>query len=129
MSFINWKEVGKTVNLWNNVHKYGDSPNCNSFKELAAFAIYVLTLPHSNAEVTIKRIFSQLNLVKNKLRNRMETKMVNAILGILTGLKRHGRTCYNYEIKQEILRIIDTKQTKRRQHKWCNHVSRGSRGP
>lgn len=42
-------------------------------KELAKFAISVLILSHSNAEV--ERIFSQLNVMKSKRRNRMETKM------------------------------------------------------
>lgn len=39
----------------------------NQFIELAEFAISLLSLPHSNAD--IERVFSQMNLVKTKLRN------------------------------------------------------------
>ncbi|XP_068229521.1 E3 SUMO-protein ligase KIAA1586-like [Palaemon carinicauda] len=108
LTLIKW-EVGQTVTFWNEVFKYRDSSNSNPFKELARFAISVLVLPHSNAEV--ERIFSQMNLVKNKIRNRMQTNMMNAILGIGSGLKRHAKTCFNYEIPPDVLNMIGTKQT------------------
>ena len=90
------KEVTNTVKFWNEVTKYRDSSGLNPFKELARFAISVLVLPHSNAEV--ERIFSQMNIVKNKLRNRMGTKMVNSILGIRAGLKRSGKACFDCSV-------------------------------
>ncbi|CAL4082586.1 unnamed protein product, partial [Meganyctiphanes norvegica] len=81
----------------------------NPFKELADFSISLLILPHSNAEV--ERVFSQMNLVKNKLRNRMQAEMANAILAIRAGLKRHGKSCFNYEIPEDISAKIGTALT------------------
>lgn len=108
ITLIKWKEVKNTVSFWNEVHKYRDASNCNPLKEIADLALSVLVLPHSNAE--IERVFSQMNIVKNKLRNRMETKMANAILGIRAGLRRNDKCCYNYELPSNVLKVIGTKQ-------------------
>ena len=63
-------------------------------------------LPHSNAEV--ERIFSYLNNVKTKLRNRMENKMCISILAIKFGLLRHSKCCSTYELPNDVLRKIGT---------------------
>lgn len=109
ITLIKWKEVKNTVSFWSEVHKYRDASNCNPLKELADFALSVLVLPHSNAEV--ERVFSQMNIVKSKLRNRMETKMANAILGIRAGLRRNDKCCYNYELPPDVLKKIGTTET------------------
>lgn len=106
LTLIKWKEVKNTKRFWTEVHKYRDGVNCNPLKELADFALSALVLPHSNAEV--ERVFSQMNIVKNKLRNRMETKMANSLLGIRAGLRRNEKCCYNYELPPEVLKMIGT---------------------
>ncbi|KYN16079.1 hypothetical protein ALC57_11688, partial [Trachymyrmex cornetzi] len=60
----------------------------------------------SNADV--ERTFSQLNLVKSKIRNRLQNIMVNTILHIRYGLKRHDKCCYNYEIPISYIKLIGT---------------------
>jgi len=50
--------------------KFRDAVDTNPFQELAMAAVVaVLLLPHSNAEV--ERVFSQMSVVKSKLRNRV----------------------------------------------------------
>jgi len=41
--------------------------------------------------------FSQINVVKLKLRNRMSAELVNAILNIKSGLKRDNITKHFYD--------------------------------
>lgn len=80
INFVKWENVEDTVHFWSEVLKYEDSGGNNPFMSLAKFAIMMLSLPWSNAEV--ERVFSQVNIVKSKLRNRMNTDTLNAILYI-----------------------------------------------
>jgi len=74
---------------------------------------YPCLLRYSNAQV--ERIFSQLNLVKNKTRNRMSVEMTNAILTIRFGLKRNNKCCYDYILPPEVLRKIGSKKAYNRE--------------
>jgi hypothetical protein len=91
------------------VLSYKDSQGINIFAELTYTAISMLTLPHSNAE--IERLFSQMNVVKNKLRNRLKLPMLNAILTIRSGLKRFNKCCHNYPLSNDLIKKIKTKET------------------
>ena len=66
---------------------YGDAIGEIPYKKLAGFAQRILcNSQYSNAEMG--RVFSQINVVKLKLRNRMSAELVNAILNIRAGFKR-----------------------------------------
>ncbi|KAK3886341.1 hypothetical protein Pcinc_009497 [Petrolisthes cinctipes] len=101
ITLIKWSETKDTVKFWVEVLQYKDAANSVPFLELATCALTIVSLPHSNAEV--ERIFSQMNLVKNKLRNKMKTDTVNAILHIRYGLKRMEKTCSTYEFPNDVL--------------------------
>lgn len=109
INFTKWNKVDNTIEFWSEVKEYKDASNTNPFKELSDFAFHILTLPYSNAEV--ERVFSVMNNVKTKLRNRMKTDMVNAILNIRAGLKRNEKTCYTYELPDKVLNQIGTTQS------------------
>ena len=109
LTLVSWCEKKGTVAFWSEVYAHRDASDANPFQELSEFAISILVLPHSNAEV--ERVFSQMNIVKNKLRNRMETEMANAILAVRAGLKRHGKLCYEYDIPKEVAIKIGTSVT------------------
>ncbi|TGZ50748.1 Zinc finger protein [Temnothorax longispinosus] len=108
INLIDWTNKTDTIKFWDEVNKYRDASGNNPFAKLAAFALSMLILPYSNAQV--ERVFSQLNLVKNKVRNKMSIKMTNAILTIRFGLKRNGKCCYNYVLPPEVLRQIGSKE-------------------
>ncbi|KAE8740759.1 hypothetical protein FOCC_FOCC013727 [Frankliniella occidentalis] len=59
------------------------------FGAIAAFALRVLSTPLSNA--TVERAFSIMNLTKTKIRNRMQTKMLEALLRLR--MWSQGRHC------------------------------------
>nr|XP_017097198.2 uncharacterized protein LOC108125494 [Drosophila bipectinata] len=77
---IRWEKTEESMQFWAEVLAYRDAGNNNPFKALALFAIQLFSLPWSNAEV--ERVFSQMNIVKSKLRNKMALKSLNAILSI-----------------------------------------------
>jgi len=58
--------------------------------------------PFSNAAV--ERVFSQMNIVKNNLRNKMGLKSLNAILSIRLDFKMFNNLIYTKEV---LLNFID----------------------
>ena len=60
---------------------FKDAQGGSRFKELAIFAITLLILPHSNADV--ERQFSSMNIIKSKQRNIMKLNLLSAILIII----------------------------------------------
>lgn len=109
LTLIKWVNVNTTIDLWNEIYFYKDSAGINPFRELADLAVKILSLPHSNADV--ERLFSQTNIIKNKLRNRMQTSTLAAILTIKTSLKRMQKSCCTYVLPHDVISKIGTMKT------------------
>ncbi|VEN44313.1 unnamed protein product [Callosobruchus maculatus] len=106
---IKWQNINDTCEFWYEVLQYKDSDNVHIFKELAEFTLSILSLPHSNAEV--ERLFSMMNIVKTKLRNRLSLQTLNAILSIRCGMKREGKCCDSYELHTNMYKNIKTNES------------------
>lgn len=70
-NIINEKEPDK---FWILIQKV----QSGQFKELATFALSVMSLPHSNA--CCERIFSKVNRIKTKSRNKLITETISATI-------------------------------------------------
>jgi len=90
--------------FWKEVCEYRDASETNPFEELCTLTMRLLVLPWSNADV--ERLFSQMNLVKTKLRNRMGSKLLDSILTIKNGLRRQNVCCENYSLPMNVLKQI-----------------------
>ncbi|XP_055734319.1 uncharacterized protein LOC129821080 [Salvelinus fontinalis] len=101
-----WDSTENTVEFWSEVNNYTDSSGSNPFEELFKAALAALSLPHSNAEV--QWLFSQMIVVKSKLRNRMSLYNLNSILLVRYGLKLAGDTCYQHKLRSEVLQQFGT---------------------
>lgn len=77
---IKLNHIDDTTKFWAEVSQYKDAAGNNPFSEISCFAFQLLSLHWSNADV--ERLFSQMNLVKTKLRNRIQSDTVNAILHV-----------------------------------------------
>ncbi|XP_011859099.1 PREDICTED: uncharacterized protein LOC105556611, partial [Vollenhovia emeryi] len=106
INFVKWINISNTTLFWAEVNAYRDAGGNNPFGNLAKFVLELLSLPWSNADV--EQTFSHLNLVKSKIRNRMQISTLNAILNIRYGLSRHNKCCHNYEIPNSYIRLIGT---------------------
>ncbi|CAN8020726.1 unnamed protein product, partial [Ixodes persulcatus] len=51
ITLLNWEQISSTQSFWFEVHSYKDACGENRFVELAGFAMSMLVLPYSNAEV------------------------------------------------------------------------------
>lgn len=115
ITLVQWQNISNTLTFWAEVNDYKDANQENPYKELSDFALSLLVLPYSNAEV--ERLFSQMNLIKTKLRNRMQLRMLSSILAIRSGLTRQNKCCHDYNIDEKILKNIKS------MHKYeCNDV-------
>ena len=95
--------------FWNEVLRFKDAQGESRFEELATFAITLLILPHSNADV--ERLFSSMNVTKNKQRNRMKLNILSAILMVRCGLRLVGKCCNDFEIPKNVRKQIGTKES------------------
>ncbi|KAK3916459.1 Putative AC transposase [Frankliniella fusca] len=83
MANVDWKNyfqggISKSsVTLWTAVRNY-EVAGSKKFENIAGFVLKMLSAPLSNAAV--ERAFSIMNVTKPKLRNRLQTPMLEALL-------------------------------------------------
>ena len=106
---VKWTDITTTEKFWSEVLHYSDSSGGNPFKELATFAINLLILPNLNAKV--EHLFSSINIVKSKLRNKMQLSMLSAILAVKYGLKRHSKCYKNFHLPTQVIRKNGTMES------------------
>ena len=100
-----WRNTLDTEMFWGEVFQHTDAAGENPYRELANFAMSILVLPISNAEV--ERMFSSMNVIKSKIRNRMQLKLTNSILTIRNSM-RFGVCCIDHNIPDEIIKKVGT---------------------
>jgi len=76
------------------VYQYKDASGKRAFEELALFALSMLSLLLSNADV--ERAFFQVNIIKSKLQNRMANKTLAGILHVQYGMRRQNICCTDF---------------------------------
>lgn len=80
---------------------------CEQFKDLAVFSISVLCLPHSNA--SCERIFSKINSVKTKSRNKLITSTVSSTVISSESIKEDNGNCISFKpIKDMLARMTSS---------------------
>ncbi|KAK3928230.1 Porphobilinogen deaminase [Frankliniella fusca] len=103
---MDWKEKKHTGKFWAEVKAYEDAVGERPFTTLADFAMLLLVLPWSNADV--ERAFSIMKIVKDPRRNRMSNTVLNAIQTIRAGLRRLGKCCHDYEYPKAVSQEMGT---------------------
>ena len=65
-----------------------------------------------------------MNIVKNKLRNKMLLPMLSAILTVKYGMERHDKCCKNFELANAVIKKIGAMESydpKKLPNKKCLH--------
>lgn len=110
---VDWKRTyGEEVTtnsfkFWSTVYHHTNAGGLHIFKELAQFVFILLSLPSSNA--VVERIFSIMNCVKTKIRNRMQLEMLNSILILKTKLFCENKCCENFQCSKEMFSKFNAK--------------------
>ncbi|XP_050059097.1 uncharacterized protein LOC114130437 isoform X1 [Aphis gossypii] len=84
-----------TQEFWVDVLNIKETGGKKKFEDLALFVLQILSLPLSNA--IVERVFSVMNCVKSKLRNRMQVDMLQAILRIRLHLNASKICCKSFK--------------------------------
>ena len=77
--------------FWTAVANHTDAANDHDYAEIRKFALSVLSLPFSIAAVA--QTFSQMNIIKLKVQNRMYQELLEAILHIHAFMLRNNICC------------------------------------
>ena len=66
----------------------------------------ILVIPHSNADT--ERVFSQVNLIKTELRNRLKINTVSALLSAKGGIKITSGDCCKFSPSGELVKLMQS---------------------
>ena len=91
--------------FWGTLSDVKDGAGLLQFLTLCSFMSSLLSLPHANVDV--ERIFSSVNLIKTKNRNRLHTKTVHALLKTKDGIKAF-KGCVEFIPPLELKRRMTT---------------------
>lgn len=106
LATVSWPKdvIDDAEQFWMTVHSHQDASGERDFKEVGQFALSMLSLPISNASV--ERVFSQMNLIKNKLRNRMQNKTLENTLHVRAFMSRNNLCCREFDPTEDMLSLF-----------------------
>lgn len=87
------------IQFWNHVFKIKSELNVLMFPNLKIFIYGLMALPHSSAAA--ERVFSQLNLIKTKTRNKLSLDSCDALLRTKELLNDH--CCFEFKCNLSLL--------------------------
>ena len=107
LSVVRWNDAddAHVEEFWIQVLKYTDAANEAIFADVAKFALSMLCRPLSNASV--ERMFSQMALIKTKLRNRMKQPLLESIMHIRAYMSRNEICCHKFKPSPDMYRRFD----------------------
>ena len=91
------------MEFWERLSKLTDGTENPPFGVVCQFMKTLLCLLHSNVDV--ERIFSEVNNIKTKKRNRLKLKTLQAILQVKQGVRESGR-CTKFSPSQDARQLM-----------------------
>ncbi|KYN05247.1 hypothetical protein ALC62_03851, partial [Cyphomyrmex costatus] len=120
--YILTEEINKEKNadkFWAKLLNFKNILNEHEYFNISSFALNVLSIPHSNAEC--ERIFSKVNLIKTKSRNRLATKTINGILLTAQCVKQNN-SCVKFVSDIKMINAININMYDHHKQDVCNKV-------
>ncbi|KAL0859016.1 hypothetical protein ABMA27_010870 [Loxostege sticticalis] len=87
-----WKSTEQTEEFWVEVYNFKNAVGDRTYGHVSKLALGILSLPFSNA--VVERAFSQVAVIKDKLRNRLAIQTAESILRIRYSL---AEGCLNFQ--------------------------------
>ncbi|CAH1972573.1 unnamed protein product [Acanthoscelides obtectus] len=105
---INWINLPDTEKFWVEVANNVDAAGEPRYKNISSLALALLSLPFSNASV--ERAFSIINVVKNKLRNRLAIHSTDAIMRVRWYLCNLKNGCTDFQPTENMLQYFNSER-------------------
>lgn len=102
-----WSALNNSVDFYAQVHDDCDAAGYKRFKNIAKFAIALLTVPISNASV--ERAFSIYSVFKNKLRNKLSLELLQSLMMVRFSIQRNFSSCVNFTPCPDMLKMFNVK--------------------
>ncbi|XP_053133533.1 uncharacterized protein LOC128337028 isoform X2 [Hemicordylus capensis] len=99
-------EDGQIEQFWVEVAKHTDEVGDKDFVELGLFALALFTLPFSSAAVECT--VSQMNMIKHKLKNRLQDSLLENILRIRAYMHRNKICCNQFQPSKEMISLFNS---------------------
>lgn len=97
------KQTNNTKTFFRGLRKLKNEDDEQVFSVLPQFALDLLALPTSNADV--ERIFSKVGLVKTKQRNKLQNSTQTALVHVSEAVKARGG-CVKFQPTQDMIRSV-----------------------
>ena len=94
-SVFDGKIPSDTASFWSGILQYKTKTGEQPFEKLAMYALSCLATPTSNA--VVERIFSTVTNVKTKVRNRLQSEMLDASSGFVYTSSISGKVLYGFQ--------------------------------
>lgn len=93
-SYLSEDELSDSLKFWSKLYSFKDSGSTYIFRELSEFVLKLLCLPSSNA--IVERVFSILNGVKTRSRNKINLVMLTNLLRIRCHFNSLKKCCTSF---------------------------------
>ena len=93
------------TSFWYEIRSVKDGHGDMKFGLLSNFMCHLLVLPHSSA--CVERIFSQVNIVKTDLTNRLKSETVANRLLAKQAISRQSAACHSWQPSQALITDVE----------------------
>lgn len=100
-----WKSIQHTEEFWVEVYNFKNAVGDRTYGHVSKLALGILSLPFSNA--VVERAFSQVAIIKDKLRNRLAINTAESILRIRYTLLEG---CVNFKPSSKMLKRFNSEK-------------------
>ena len=113
LSTVNWsdtlnpKQLTDAHKFWAEVFVFKNAGGKFIFRELAKFVLILLSLPSTNA--VVERVFSVMNSVRTKFRNRMLLQLLDAILRIKMRFYSNKTCCQSFNASKDMVKDFNAR--------------------
>uniref|UniRef100_A0ABD2VTM3 HAT C-terminal dimerisation domain-containing protein n=1 Tax=Trichogramma kaykai TaxID=54128 RepID=A0ABD2VTM3_9HYME len=101
------EEMRDSYKFWCALYRLTNAEGKFIFQEISLYMLKLLSLPSSNA--VVERVFSVMNAVKTKARNRMQSVALDSILRVRINFSSSHQCCHKFNPSKKMIKDFNSK--------------------